>query len=144
MMPSEYETLVAALRLTNIPFAEYAWRTRPDGIYGVTSLDMESGSLNGDGMKQDRSWEASVDVFFPRLADRTDAVDAVEEILGTVCGAAWYLNSVQYEQQTGLFHYEWVCTVTDEPENGGHAAAEDDEGEYPDEEEPDEADGGEA
>ena len=34
-MPSEYESLVAALKLTDIPFAEYAWRTRPEGTYGI-------------------------------------------------------------------------------------------------------------
>lgn len=26
-------------------------------------------------------------------------------------GASWYLNSVQYEDETGLLHYEWVFTV---------------------------------
>ena len=26
-------------------------------------------------------------------------------------GAAWYLNSVQYEEETGLIHYEWVWEV---------------------------------
>ncbi len=26
-------------------------------------------------------------------------------------GVAWYLNSVQYEEDTGFFHYEWVWEV---------------------------------
>lgn len=26
-------------------------------------------------------------------------------------GIAWYLNSVQYENETGFFHYEWVWEV---------------------------------
>lgn len=26
-------------------------------------------------------------------------------------GAAYYLNSVQYEEDTGLLHYEWVFEV---------------------------------
>lgn len=26
-------------------------------------------------------------------------------------GIAWYLNSVQYEEETGFFHYEWVWGV---------------------------------
>lgn len=25
--------------------------------------------------------------------------------------AAWYLNSVQYEESTGIIHYEWVWEV---------------------------------
>ena len=69
-MPSEYEALVAALKLTSIPFAEYGWKTRPEGAYGVVQLDFEAGSLNGDGAKADRAWEGSVDLFYPKLSDR--------------------------------------------------------------------------
>lgn len=112
-MPSEYEALVAALKLTDIPFAEYAWRSRPEGTYGVVSLDFESGQLEGDGLKQDRSWEASVDVFFSRLSERDDLISTVEEILTEICGDGWELNSTQYENSTGLFHIEWTCTVQD-------------------------------
>ena len=115
-MPSEYEALVAALKLLSIPFAEYGWKTRPEGAYGVVQLDFESGNLNADGEKQDRSWEGSVDVFYPKLTDRSDIIEAVEETLTTVCGASWYLNSTQYETGTGLFHAEWVFEVQDTPD----------------------------
>lgn len=115
MMPGEYEALVAALKQTDIPFAEYGWRTRPEGTCGVVSLDGEEDSLDGDGEKLDRAWEATVDVFFRKLADRNSVVSTVESVLAAVCGAAWYLNSIQYENDTGLFHMEWVCEVTDEP-----------------------------
>ena len=121
-MPSEYEALVAALKLTDIPFAEYGWNKRPEGTYGVVSLDFEAGSLTGDTAKQDRAWEASVDLFCRMLADRQQAVSAVESAIKGVCGASWSLNSVQYETDTGLFHYEWVCQVTGtwtEPEGEG-------------------------
>lgn len=111
MMPSEYETLVSALKLTDIPFAEYGWRTRPEGTYGVVSLDMESNHFDGDGLKQDRAWSASVDVFFPKLSQREDIIDTVEEILAEICGDSWEQNSRQYEGSTGLFHIEWVCEV---------------------------------
>jgi hypothetical protein len=112
-MPSEYEALVAALKLTDIPFAEYAWRSRPEGTYGVVSLDFESGQLDGDGVKCDRAWSASVDVFFSRLSERDDLISTVEEILTEICGDSWELNSTQYETSTGLFHIEWTCTVQD-------------------------------
>lgn len=26
-------------------------------------------------------------------------------------GIAWYLNSIQYEEETGFYHYEWVWEV---------------------------------
>ena len=115
-MPSEYEALVAALKLLSIPFAEYGWKTRPEGAYGVVQLDFEAGAQTGDGEKLDRSWEGSVDVFYTKLTDRDDIIEAVEETLATVCGDSWSLNSTQYETGTGLFHVEWVFQVLDSPE----------------------------
>lgn len=115
-MPSEYEALVAALKLLSIPFAEYGWKTRPEGAYGVVQLDFEAGQLNAEGEKQDRSWEGSVDVFYTKLTDRDDIIESVEETLATICGDSWYLNSTQYETGTNLFHVEWVFQVLDSPE----------------------------
>ena len=36
---------------------------------------------------------------------------ALEQAL-TEAGIAWYLNSVQYEEETGFWHWEWVWEVT--------------------------------
>ena len=123
-MPSEYEALVAALKLTSIPFAEYGWRNRPEGAFGVVQLDFEAGHLDAGGAKQDRSWEGSVDLFYPKLSDRTDLIEEIEETLEEVCGNCWELNSTQYESGTGLFHVEWAFQVMNnwtepEPEAGG-------------------------
>ena len=112
-MPSEYLALVTALKALDIPFEEYAWQTRPEGAYGVVSLDMEESSEDGDDRKLDRVWEASVDVFFYLLTEREAIMQAVEGVLTEVCGNSWELNSAQYENQTRLFHYEWVCQVMD-------------------------------
>jgi len=122
-MPSEYEALVAALKLTSTPVAEYGWKTRPEGAYYVVQLDGEAGSIDGDGAKCERSWEGSLDLFYPKLTDRSDLIDQTEEILAEIFGASWELNSTQYENGTGLFHVEWVfeCLDTpaeDEPEAG--------------------------
>jgi len=110
-MPSEYEALVAALKLTSIPFAEYAWKKRPEGAYGVVSLDFEAGTMNGDGEKLDRAYEGSVDLFYPKLTDRGDLIEEVEETLTEILGNSWELNSTQYEENTGLFHVEWAFEV---------------------------------
>lgn len=117
-MPSEYEALVAALKLTDIPFAEYGWKKRPEGAYGVVQLDFEAGSLNGDGGKLDRAYEGSVDLFYPKLTDRGDLIEEVEETLTEVLGNSWHLGSTQYEDNTGLFHIEWIfqCVNNATPE----------------------------
>ena len=118
-MPSEYEALVAALKLLSVPFAEYGWKSRPEGAYGVVSLEMENESLDGSGLKQDRAWEGSVDLFYPKLSDRSDLIEEVEETLDAVCGSSWELNSTQYENSTGLFHVEWVFHVQDNATDTG-------------------------
>ncbi|MBR6442728.1 MAG: hypothetical protein IKS46_03490 [Clostridia bacterium] len=108
-MPAAYEALVAALKATDIPFEEYGWKTRPQGIHGVITPDMEAGSMDGDGGKLDRSWETSIDVWFSRKADRRRVISTVESVLRAECGSCWDLNSSQYETTTRLFHIEWVC-----------------------------------
>lgn len=119
-MPEEYEALVAALKLTDIPFAEYGWKTRPEGAYGVVQLDFEAGSLDGDGLKRDRCWEGSIDLFYHKLSEREDLIEEIEETLEEVCGDSWELNSTQYEPGTSLFHVEWVFQVQDIPEPPEH------------------------
>lgn len=123
-MPSEYIALVAALKLTDTPVAEYGWKNRPEGAYYTVQLESETGSLDGDGLKQDRAWEGSLDLFYPKLSDRTDLIDATEEILAEICGSSWYMNSTQYENSTGLFHVEWVFEVQDGQEPDAPEAGE--------------------
>ena len=115
-MPKEYEALVATLKLTSTPVAEYGWKTRPEGAYYTVQLESEAGSMDGDGKKLDRSWEGSLDLYYPKLTDRDDLIEATEEILETIFGSSWYLNSTQYESGTGLFHVEWVFEALDEPD----------------------------
>ena len=123
-MPSEYIALVAALKLTDTPVAEYGWKNRPKGAYYTVQLESETDSLDGDGLKQDRAWEGSLDLFYPKLSDRTDLIDATEEILAEICGSSWYMNSTQYENSTGLFHVEWVFEVQDGQEPDAPEAGE--------------------
>ena len=121
-MPSEYEALVAALKLTEIPFAEYGWKKPPDSsAYGVVSLDFEAGTFDGDGAKQDRAYEGSVDLFYQKLANRAELMEAVEETLTEILGNSWELNSIQHETNPDLFHVEWVfqCVHNDTPDAGG-------------------------
>ena len=121
-MPTEYEKLVAALQATGLPFVEYEWKNRPDSTYGVVSLDFEDDSMEGDGEKLDRSHQASVDLFLSRLSERKTEAETVERVLREVCGSGWWLNSIQYETNTRLFHYEWVCELQDNPEAGDNDA----------------------
>lgn len=102
-----YDTLVNKLQsLSGVEFAEYEWRTRPAGDFGTVQLDFEAKSDDGDDLKQDRAWEGSVDLF--TQGNKWTIVAAVESVLAELFGNSWYLNSTQYERETGLIHREFV------------------------------------
>jgi hypothetical protein len=102
-----FDTLVALLKaIKGVQFEEYEWKTRPNGNHGTVQLDFEAADDNGDDCKQDRAWEGSVDLF--TRGKEMMIVAAVESALETVCEGSWYMNSEQYEHETGLIHREFV------------------------------------
>ena len=105
-----FDTLVALLKaISGVQFAEYEWKTRPNGNFGTVQLDFEAEDDNGDDIHQGRAWEGSVDLF--THGKEMLIVSAVESALETVCEGSWYLNSEQYEQETGLIHWEFVFQI---------------------------------
>ena len=105
-----FDELVRQLQaISGVEFAEYEWKTRPNGNFGTVQLDFEAEDDIGDDIKQDRAWEGSVDLF--TNGKQMLIVAAVESALAEVCGASWYLNSEQYEHETGLIHREFVFQI---------------------------------
>ena len=102
-----FDELVSALQnIEGVQFAEYEWRTRPEGNYGTVQLDFEVEDDIGDDLKQDRAWEGSVDLY--TRGKEMMIVAAVESALESVCEGSWSLNSEQYEHETGLINREFV------------------------------------
>ena len=102
-----FDTLVTLLKaIKGVQFTEYEWKTRPNGNFGTVQLDFEAQDDNGDDIHQGRAWEGSVDLF--THGKEMLIVSAVESALETVCEGSWYLNSEQYEHETGLIHREFV------------------------------------
>lgn len=101
------DELKEALEATGIPFAHYAWSTRPSGDYGVWGEDSSTTLWAGNKMCE-RSTQGTVDLFADD--DGGFAKELVESALANV-GCSWYLNSTQYEEDTRLLHYEWVFEV---------------------------------
>ena len=124
-MRERFESLVTALKtLTQVedpnaetpvtvtlPMAEDEYYTRPDTVsYGLVSLDFEAGQLHGEDVKQDTSYQGSVDLFSLARAG-AGWVPLIEQTLTTYCGGCWSLNSHTYERETNLFHWEWVFEI---------------------------------
>lgn len=105
-----YDELVRMLKaIEGVEFTEYEWKTRPNGNHGTVQLDFEAEDDDGDDRKQDRAWEGSVDLYTKGKAMMIAA--AVESVLESICGSAWYLNSEQHEHKTGLVHREFVFQI---------------------------------
>ena len=67
-----------------------------------------SNDLIADGIHAERAVTGSTDLFSRREFDPWK--EQFERELDKA-GIAWSLNSVQYEQETGYWHWEWVWEV---------------------------------
>lgn len=99
--------LELALTLTGLPFAHFGWSRAPEGDYGVFAED-GANDLTANNSHIERATEGTVDYF---TRDATLAAQPTIETALESIGAAWYLNSVQFESDTGYIHLEWVFQV---------------------------------
>lgn len=83
---------------------------RPAGVFPVLiwQEDFEATSFNSDNIKAEQAMHGTIDYFTKQEYD--PAIDTVQETLVSV-GCSWRVNSVQYEDETGLIHYEWEFEV---------------------------------
>ena len=101
------DELKTALAATGYDFAHHAWSKAPTGDYGVYAEDGEQ-TIWADGHRRDFSLTGTVD-YFTRDDSKTPR-ETIEAALNGI-DIAWYLNSIQYESDTGYIHYEWVFEV---------------------------------
>lgn len=74
----------------------------------ITWMEDGGNDLSADDLHAERCYTGSVHLFTKVEADPLfSAIPAALEGIG----ASWYLNSVQYEEDTGLIHYEWYWEV---------------------------------
>lgn len=97
------EALVTALG----SIVYHYWRPRLIPPYCVWAEDGEDGDLDADGKKSEQSIAGYVDYY--TLTEKDPAVDSIQEALNSIDGAfVWRLDSVQYEDETNLIHYQWI------------------------------------
>jgi len=74
--------------------------------YIVWAEDGEGGSIHADDSKTEQSIQGTIDYF---TRDEFDPIfNLIQEKLNSADDIAWRLNSIQYEEDTGYIHYEWV------------------------------------
>lgn len=76
--------------------------------YIVWAEDSEGNSVEGDNRKTNQSIQGTIDYFTRTEFDHM--VDRIQEALRDA-KISFYINSVQYEEETKYIHYEWVWEV---------------------------------
>lgn len=76
--------------------------------YIVWAEDGAGEAVFANGSMQNQVLSGTVDLYTRTPDDRT-LFNGVQNALNGVC--AWRLNSIQFEEDTGLTHYEWVWEV---------------------------------
>lgn len=89
-------------------FKHFGWSKNPDGDYGVYAEDSAS-ELNADGISGvEERIEGTIDYF---TRDDTGTPKSVIQGILKNLKIWWTLNDVQYEDDTGYIHYEWVFKI---------------------------------
>ena len=99
--------LVTALTGTGLKFAHFGWSKHPAGDYGVYAEDAAN-DLGADNIHAEKVVQGTVDYF---TRDDTGAPQTTIEAALEGIPCAWYLNSVQFEDDSGYIHYEWVFEI---------------------------------
>ena len=98
------DELINALDATGYQFAHFGWSKAPTGDYGVYAEDGANDLIAGN-KHVEKVLQGTVD-YFTRDDSGTPKA-TIEAALDSV-PVAWYLNSIQFENDTGYIHYEWV------------------------------------
>lgn len=101
-----FDDLVTALKATGIPFAEYAWDQRPKVNYGTVAIDGAGESLAADNRIENQPIEGTIDLY--TYDNDREGVELIQGVLNDMEGCAWYLESVQYENDSRMIHWEWI------------------------------------
>ena len=97
--------------LTSIPNLKvyHYWHPRLEAPFCIWAEDGEGDSLHSNNIKSEQVISGTID-YFTKIEYDTN-VDLIQETLNNAECLAWQLNSVQYEEETNLIHYEWSFEV---------------------------------
>ena len=99
---------IRGLLLTIMPNVFHYFASGQTGNYIVWAEDSEGDSIHADDGKTEQVIQGTIDYF--TKTENDPAATQIQDKL-TEKEISWRLNSVQYEQDTGYIHYEWVFEV---------------------------------
>lgn len=91
----------------SVPFSHY-WRPRKEPPFGAWAEQGEGDSYYTGNQKTEQIIAGTADYYTKVEFD--PMVDEVQAML-KANASSWRLESVQYEEETGLIHFEWTWEV---------------------------------
>ena len=92
--------------LTGLKVSVFHYRRRKmQPPFAVWQEDGEGDSLHTGNRKTEQVITGTLDYF--TLTEYDDVIDQIQDALNASC-TAWRLESVQYEEETNMIHYEWA------------------------------------
>lgn len=85
------------------------WHPRLQAPFCIWAEDSEGDSLQADNHKGEQVINGTIDYFTRTEFDTM--IETIQEALNKTEDVGWALNSVQYEEETNLIHYEWTFSV---------------------------------
>lgn len=85
--------------------AYHYWRPQMQAPYIVWAEDGEETSLEANSHKREQMLRGYVDLFTKNEFD--ELFYEVQKAMNSLDNVMWNLESVQYEDETNLIHYEW-------------------------------------
>lgn len=80
------------------------WRFGADAPYCVWTEDSDAG-MEADNHKAEQGISGTVHLF--TLTEYDGNIELIQAKLNSIENMSWSINSVQYEEDTNLIHYEW-------------------------------------
>ena len=102
------DRITTALSATGYKYAHFAWNHAPNSTYLVYAED-EAIPLRADEHQAERIMHGTIDCF--TRDDSGAPLTTVESQLNTIDNFSFKLNSIQFEEETGLIHYEWEWSL---------------------------------
>lgn len=108
-LQDKLKNLRDALVAANGAKTYHYFRPRLEAPYLIWAEMTEDRSAGSNNHKDAQTIQGTIDYFTKTEFD--EAVDKIQNAVNGVDGIAWKLNSVQFEEETNLIHYEWYFWV---------------------------------
>ena len=109
MLQSKLKTIANALTSIEGLRVYHYFRPQLEAPFCVWSEDGEGNSLQTSNHKAEQVITGTIDYYTQEEFDEN--IERIQTVLNQIENFGWSINSVQYEDDTELIHYEWTWSI---------------------------------